>query len=255
MTREDLKRMVNEQSNNFYYQVLVIPEGALNIEIRQPGHIDDNDYIAIKGESGQNLLNGDNSVTNFPRKFAYGGVIFQYNGANQSVEMVTSTYAQKLTKKLIVEILTVKRISQQNLRQDRNDLLQFTYTIAKSHPSVRDQFAYNSYTQNYPSVVSAADQRFGGRSYHPINRKSIVSHSPKTPNYQWKMSEWSDCDKLCYGRKKRAAACIQLEASLNMPLSYCPAHLKPADEYEECNTECKIRYSRTILVKEFGLIY
>lgn len=222
VTRNTLKRMLEAQSSSIYHRVAVIPEGALNIEIRQPGYPDDKSFIALRGESGENLLNAESSITNFPKEFAYAGVIFKYNGANQSMEMVTTTYATVLHKRLIVELLIV-RTSKNDMEwlQGEKEIISYSYTIAKTHSRA---------SPSTPMVISA-QHPFG--TYNPVKRKQH--------NYQWKMSEYAGCDKLCYGKRYRTAACVNVDEAQQVDHNYCSAHSRPNDESEDCNTNCILR--------------
>lgn len=61
--------------------------------------------LALLDDNGEYILNGYNVVTQYPRTFPYGGVIFEYTGTNATNERVTSTFARKLTKDLTVEVI------------------------------------------------------------------------------------------------------------------------------------------------------
>ena len=230
MTRQELKQLMGH-SKEIYHRVAVIPEGALNIEIRQPGYPDDKSFIALRGVNKENLLNAESSITNFPREFAYAGVLFKYNGANQSMEMVTTTYATMLHKPLIVELLIV-RTSFNDLDWLRGDqeIISYTYTIAKSHPKARD-------IPSSPMVLSAQHPGFG---IYGSNSRS--HHHRQQQNYQWKMSEFGTCDKLCYGKRYRTAVCVKMEEAQQVDHNYCSAHTRPQDESEDCNTNCYISW-------------
>lgn len=225
MTRNKLKRLMDGQPASIYHRVTVIPEGALNIEIRQPGYPDDRSFIALRGESGENLLNAESSITNFPREFAYAGVIFKYNGANQSMEMVTTTYATVLHKKLIVELLIV-RTSKNDLDwlQGDQDIISYSYTISKTHPSFRS-------SPNTPMVISA---QYPFLSYNSIKRQQH--------NYQWKSSTFGECDRICYGKRYRTASCVNMDDGKQVDHKYCSAHSRPNDESEDCNTNCNVSW-------------
>lgn len=216
--------MVEAKSAGIYHRVAVIPEGALNIEIRQPGYPDDKTFIALRGENGENLLNAESSITNFPREFAYAGVIFKYNGANQSMEMVTTTYATVLHKRLSVELLIV-RTSKSDMEWLHGDpeIISYSYTIPKAHPTARK-------SSSTPMVLTAS---------HPYNPYSAVKRQHR--NYQWKMSEYASCDKLCYGKRYRTAACVNMDEAQQVDHNHCPAHSRPNDESEDCNTNCHVR--------------
>lgn len=216
---------MDAQSASMYHRVAVIPEGALNIEIRQPGYPDDKSFIALRGENGENLLNAESSISNFPREFAYAGVIFKYNGANQSMEMVTTTFATMLHKRLIVELLIV-RTSKNDMEwlHGEQEIITYSYTIGGAHPSARS-------SPSTPTVVSAQ---------HPFSTYNAVKR--KNHNFQWKMSEFSSCDKFCYGKRYKSAACVNVDEAQQVDHKYCSGVNRPNDESEDCNTNCNLRY-------------
>lgn len=190
--------------NNRPYYVVTIPKGATNIEILQPGYENDRNYIALKEDSGKYILNDLSHITPHHKSLHYAGVTLEYNGGNSPVERINSTFARRLERNLYVEILSLQPMS----RVDEN-IITFSYSISKNERTA------------YPTTQS------------PVTRS--VSNVP-----QWKMSEWSDCDQLCFGKKFRTAACVEIETSRKIAPSYCRTSAKPADEYEVCNTDCKL---------------
>lgn len=227
MTRDKLlKRMMDSQPPSIYHQVTVIPEGALNIEIRQPGYPDDKSFIALRGEGGEDLLNAESSITNFPREFVYAGVIFKYNGANQSMETVSTTYAAPLHKRVFVDLLVV-RTSKHDMEWLHGDqeIISYSYTIAKPQASGR---------ASTTPVVLTAQNTFG--NHHNYN--SIKRHHH---NFQWKLSEFVGCNKLCYGKRYRTAHCVNVHEGRQVDHNYCSAQSRPNDESEDCNTDCNLR--------------
>lgn len=91
--------------NSRYHNVIRIPRGALNIHIEQLGSLNDTNYIALMDDQGQYLLNGKNLITQYPKTFPYGGVTFQYSGAQSNIETVNTTYAIRIEKDLLIQVL------------------------------------------------------------------------------------------------------------------------------------------------------
>lgn len=77
--------------------------GASNIVIEQPGYHDEN-YIVLRDDKGNSLLNGANIITAFPNVSFYAGVAYDYNGSKSFVERVNTTYTRKLKRDMIVEV-------------------------------------------------------------------------------------------------------------------------------------------------------
>lgn len=77
--------------------------GASNIVITQPGYHAEN-YIALRDDEGNYILNGKNVITSFRNIKFYAGVTFEYNGAENIVERVNTTVARKMKRDLVVEV-------------------------------------------------------------------------------------------------------------------------------------------------------
>lgn len=125
----------------YYYHVTLIPKGASNIEILQPGYSDDLNYIgeleilqihftelvenskvfvlkqncnyiaALMNDQGEYILNGYNVITQYPQIFPYGGVTFEYTGTNSTLEKVNTTFARRLKRDLTIEVISNERLS------------------------------------------------------------------------------------------------------------------------------------------------
>ncbi|XP_039287306.1 LOW QUALITY PROTEIN: A disintegrin and metalloproteinase with thrombospondin motifs 9 [Nilaparvata lugens] len=96
-------------SQHGYSQVLRIPAGSSNLDIRQKGwnnsNKDDN-YLALKdGETGGYILNGNYVVSMFRKLILYGSTTLEYSGSDADVERINSS--RPLTKDLIIEVLSV----------------------------------------------------------------------------------------------------------------------------------------------------
>ncbi|KAJ6633267.1 A disintegrin and metalloproteinase with thrombospondin motifs 9 [Pseudolycoriella hygida] len=65
------------------------------------------------------------------------------------------------------------------------------------------------------------------------------------PYYVWKMSEWSECDQICNGKRFRTAICIQSDNEKIIPPTNCLPSKKPKIEFEHCNSHCEIDWEAT----------
>ena len=92
-----------------YNEVVRIPAGATNIEIRQHGfryNSKDDNYIALKDvDTDQYILNGDFVMSMFRKTIQYGAITLEYSGSDSIVERINSS--MPLRKDLAVEVLTV----------------------------------------------------------------------------------------------------------------------------------------------------
>ncbi|XP_067615530.1 A disintegrin and metalloproteinase with thrombospondin motifs 1 isoform X3 [Eurosta solidaginis] len=120
--------LFKSKSESYYYYVTTIPKGASNIVITQPGYHDEN-YIVLRDDERNSLLNGNTLISSFRNIKFYAGVTFEYNGAKNLVERVNTTFSRKLRRDLIVEIISMST----NAPKD-NDSLLLTYTYTMDKP-------------------------------------------------------------------------------------------------------------------------
>lgn len=66
--------------------------------------------LALTDDQGEYILNGYNVITQYPRTFPYGGVTFDYTGTNTTVERVSTSFARRLKRDLIVEVQLINTI-------------------------------------------------------------------------------------------------------------------------------------------------
>uniref|UniRef100_A0A0K8VCK3 A disintegrin and metalloproteinase with thrombospondin motifs 9 n=2 Tax=Bactrocera latifrons TaxID=174628 RepID=A0A0K8VCK3_BACLA len=115
------------KSELYYYYVTTIPKGASNIVITQPGYHAEN-FIALRDDEGNYILNGKNVITSYHNIKFYAGVTIEYNGAENLVEHINTTVARKMKRDLVVEIISISKSAPKD-----NDslLLSYTYTMDK----------------------------------------------------------------------------------------------------------------------------
>lgn len=142
------------------------------------------------------------------KKRLFAGVMLEYNGPDEAVETIRSDYGRPLKLDLIVEI-----ISHSKMHPVSENIVEYSYTVPIDRPSVTvSKVPY--YMQQNPSQNTI-------------------------PDYQWKMSDWSECDQSCSGKRHRTASCFDIETGKGKPISYCRNSAKPREDYEPCNTDCK----------------
>lgn len=207
MTHNKFIEKVRYNAGYSYYSVVTIPKGATNIEITQPGYEDDQNYIALKNDQGEYLLNGIRHIEQHHKTIQYGGLTLEYNGGNQKDERINSTYAMQLKRELNIEILSFQR-----MRPIEDYIIKFSYT--KSNPE-RVIFTNNIPNYDEPYYV------------------------PQKKHYHWNMSEWSECSKSCNGKQSRKAVCVELNSKVKAADQHCArTSVKPRDDGQECNTDC-----------------
>lgn len=177
-------------------------------------------------DQGDYLLNGYNVITQYPRVFPYGGVTFEYTGTNSTLERVNSTFARRLKRDLVVEILS--RTNYYTVEE----LIRYTYTMALNEPNGHTNF----YPYNYNNVAETTSTAASAHPHHHRHQHEV--------HYKWEMSEWSECTRLCNGERFRTAACVRAVDGQTVAPEYC-RQAKPDDEYAACNTECEVSWEVT----------
>ncbi|XP_058450296.1 A disintegrin and metalloproteinase with thrombospondin motifs 9 isoform X2 [Malaya genurostris] len=197
-------------------KIVRIPQGATNIEIIQRGYKDDGTYLALRDEYNEYIFNAPKTtiVSGFKKRL-FAGVMLEYNGPDEPVEIVRSDFGHPLKQDLIVEIH-----SHAKMRPVSENIVEYSFTIPIDRPSVSVAKTLPTYIQQYPSQNSI-------------------------PNYQWKMSDWSECDQSCSGKRHRTAGCYDIETGKEKSISYCQNSAKPREDYEPCNMECKFEWEET----------
>lgn len=61
----------------------------------------------VDGETGEYVLNGNHKVSTLAKDVFYAGLTVKYSGSNQTIEKLTTTKNRKLTKDLVLEVLSV----------------------------------------------------------------------------------------------------------------------------------------------------
>ncbi|XP_055637495.1 A disintegrin and metalloproteinase with thrombospondin motifs 20 isoform X2 [Toxorhynchites rutilus septentrionalis] len=207
---------IHHMKKPYVQKIVRIPTGATNIEIIQRGYKDDGNYLALRDENNEYIFNSPKTtvVSGF-RKRLFAGVMLEYNGPDEPIEIIRSDFGKPLRRDLIVEIY-----SHSKMRAVSENFVEYSFTIPTDLQSMGVSKVNSSYVQHYPSQNSI-------------------------PSYQWKMSDWSECDQSCSGKRHRTAECYDIETGKEKPISYCRNSAKPREDYEPCNTECKFEWEAT----------
>lgn len=205
LTHYQFREKANYQNSYFFMNAVTIPKGATNIEIIQAGLEDDRNYIALRDDQDNYILNDLHHIEGSHKKIYYGGVTFEYNGGKSSFERVNSTYAVQLKRELKVDILS------------------FTPPAR-----VEDYIIKYSYTHSDPGKITNNQINYGSDYLSPKKQ------------YVWQMQDWSECSNLCYGKQIRKASCVELNSKNSVSDNYCRNTAKPFDDYRECSTDCRL---------------
>lgn len=61
----------------------------------------------VDGETGKYILNGDLNIVVYEKDIDYGGMTIKYNGSERSIVKLSTPKTKRLTKDLIIEVLSV----------------------------------------------------------------------------------------------------------------------------------------------------
>nr|XP_026652558.1 A disintegrin and metalloproteinase with thrombospondin motifs 8 [Zonotrichia albicollis] len=176
-----------------YNDIVTIPAGATNIDIKQRSHRGlrhDGNYLALKTLEGKYLLNGDFAISAMEQDILIKGTILKYSGSMTTLERLQSF--RQLPEPLTVQLLTIA-----------SELFP---------PKVK-------YTFFIPKDVPFSKQKGKEKKSVNVIRPMLTS--------QWVLGDWSECSKTCgSGWQRRTVDCRDVEGQTS---SACNRSLKPED--------------------------
>ncbi|XP_017118704.1 A disintegrin and metalloproteinase with thrombospondin motifs 20 isoform X1 [Drosophila elegans] len=243
----------NDPNKTTYY-VTTIPKGASNIMITQPGYPEQN-FIVLSDDRQKNLLNGE-MVKTYPLNFVYAGVTMQYSGSSSPVEQVNTTYSWKLSRDLIVQIISLDVSSA--VRQDAV-LMSYSYTIDKP-PTLEAEVEIYRWEMQAPTNC---DSLCEGRSHRQpacisttqglkvapqfCDKSAMPKVEERACNTECRLNltvtSISECSAACgeLGTREKTFNCIQtfpnMQRSNIVDMSYCKLKFDVA-HHEECREGC-----------------
>ncbi|NXV01971.1 ATS8 metalloproteinase, partial [Cettia cetti] len=176
-----------------YNDIVTIPAGATNIDIKQRSHRGvrhDGNYLALKTLEGKYLLNGDFAISAMEQDILIKGTILKYSGSMTTLERLQSF--RQLPEPLTVQLLTI--------------------ASEVFPPKVK-------YTFFIPKDVPFSKQKGKEKKSVNVIRPMLTS--------QWVLGDWSECSKTCgSGWQRRTVDCRDVEGQTS---SACNRSLKPED--------------------------
>ncbi|CAM9825450.1 unnamed protein product [Bubo scandiacus] len=176
-----------------YNDIVTIPAGATNIDIKQRSHRGvrhDGNYLALRTLEGKYLLNGDFAISAMEQDILIKGTILKYSGSMTTLERLQSF--RQLPEPLTVQLLTIA-----------SEIFP---------PKVK-------YTFFIPKDVPFSKQKGKEKKSANVIRPMLTS--------QWVLGDWSECSKTCgSGWQRRTVDCRDVEGQTS---STCDRALKPED--------------------------
>ncbi|XP_029372857.1 A disintegrin and metalloproteinase with thrombospondin motifs 8 [Echeneis naucrates] len=183
------------KANYGYSDIVTIPVGATNIDIKQRSHRGikhDGNYLAIKRENGGYILNGNFSVSTVEQDIPVLGAVLKYSGSSTTLERIQSFRELK-------EAVTIQLLA----------------TAGDANPP---KVKYTFFIPRDVTFNKSKDRKGSSLSPHMIHPFGVP---------EWVLGEWSECSKSCgSGWSRRNVECQDSKGFLS---SHCDKDLKPVD--------------------------
>ncbi|XP_077458454.1 A disintegrin and metalloproteinase with thrombospondin motifs 9 [Stigmatopora argus] len=231
-----------------YNEVVRIPSGATNIDVRQhsySGKPDDDNYLAISNSRGEFLLNGAYVVSVFKREIKVGNAVIEYTGSDHVIERINCT--ERLEEEIIIQVLSVGELYNPDVRYSFNIPIE-------DRPQ---QFFWDAYgpwqecsrlcqgerkrkilCSRESDRVVVSDQRC-----HGVTRPAVIPEPCNTEcELRWHVSRKSECTVQCgQGYRTLDIYCAKMSLTdgktQKVDDRYCSGQRKP-DDKEGCHGDC-----------------
>ncbi|CAI2350188.1 unnamed protein product [Caenorhabditis sp. 36 PRJEB53466] len=250
-----VKGHFNEQGTFGYNEVMKIPAGSANIDIRQKGYNnmkEDDNYLSLRAANGEFLLNGHFQVSLARQQIAFQDVVLEYSGSDAIVERINGT--GPIRSDIYVHVLSVG---------SHPPDISYEYMTAAVPNAVIRPITSVLYLWRLTDGWSECDRACRGaqtqklvcmdvnnqRQGHERNCQHVVK--PKQPtrmcnidcSTRWMTEDTSSCSAKCgAGQKRQRASCVKMEGERQTPVSehLCDRNTKPA-ELTSCYIDCSGR--------------
>ncbi|XP_061583837.1 A disintegrin and metalloproteinase with thrombospondin motifs 9 [Cololabis saira] len=231
-----------------YNEVVRIPSGATNIDVRQhsySGKPEDDNYLAISNSRGEFLLNGEFVVSMFKREIKVGNAVIEYSGSDHVIERINCT--DRIEEEIIVQVLSVGNLYNANVRYSFNIPIE----------DKPQQFFWDAYgpwqecsrlcqgerkrkilCSRESDRVVVSDQRCHGTA-----RPTVITEPCNTDcEVRWHVSRKSECNAQCgLGYRTLEIYCAKNShtdgKTQKIDDRYCSSLRKP-DDKESCHGDC-----------------
>uniref|UniRef100_A0A3B4VJ60 ADAM metallopeptidase with thrombospondin type 1 motif 9 n=1 Tax=Seriola dumerili TaxID=41447 RepID=A0A3B4VJ60_SERDU len=231
-----------------YNEVVRIPSGATNIDVRQhsySGKPEDDNYLAISNSRGEFLLNGEFVVSMFKREIKVGNAVIEYSGSDHVIERINCT--DRIEEEIIVQVLSVGNLYNPDVRYSFNIPIE----------DKPQQFFWDAYgpwqecsrlcqgerkrkilCSRESDRVVVSDQRCHGTA-----RPAVITEPCNTEcELRWHVARKSECTAQCgLGYRTLEIYCAKISRAdgktQKVDDRYCSGQRKP-DDKEGCHGDC-----------------
>ncbi|XP_071191355.1 A disintegrin and metalloproteinase with thrombospondin motifs 9-like [Salvelinus alpinus] len=231
-----------------YNEVVRIPSGATNIDVRQhsySGKPEDDNYLAVSNSRGDFLLNGEFVVSMFKREIKVGNAVIEYSGSDHVIERINCT--DRIEEEIIVQVLSVGNLYNPDVRYSYNIPIedkpqQFVWDAYGpwqecSRPCQGERKRKILCSRESDRVV-VSDQRCHGAA-----RPAMVTEPCNADcEIRWHVARKSECTVPCgVGYRTLEIYCAKLSRAdgktQKVDERYCSSQRKP-DDKESCHGDC-----------------
>ncbi|KAM7423138.1 hypothetical protein PAMA_010928 [Pampus argenteus] len=231
-----------------YNEVVRIPSGATNIDVRQhsySGKPEDDNYLAISNSRGEFLLNGEFVVSMFKREIKVGNAVIEYSGSDHVIERINCT--DRIEEEIIVQVLSVGNLYNPDVRYSFNIPIE----------DKPQQFFWDAYgpwqecsrlcqgerkrkilCSRESDRVVVSDQRCHGTA-----RPAVITEPCNAEcELRWHVARKSECTAQCgLGYRTLEIFCAKISRTdgktQKVDDRYCSGQRKP-DDKEVCHGDC-----------------
>uniref|UniRef100_A0AAX7V026 GON domain-containing protein n=1 Tax=Astatotilapia calliptera TaxID=8154 RepID=A0AAX7V026_ASTCA len=231
-----------------YNEVVRIPSGATNIDVRQhsySGKPEDDNYLAISNSRGEFLLNGEFVVSMFKREIKVGNAIIEYSGSDHVIERINCT--DRIEEEIVIQVLSVGNLYNPDVRYSFNIPIE----------DKPQQFFWDAYgpwqecsrlcqgerkrkilCSRESDRVVVSDQRCHGTA-----RPAVITEPCNTEcELRWHVARKSECTAQCgQGYRTLEIYCAKINRAdgktQKVDDRYCSGQRKP-DDKEGCHGDC-----------------
>uniref|UniRef100_UPI00358E6FA8 A disintegrin and metalloproteinase with thrombospondin motifs 9-like n=1 Tax=Myxine glutinosa TaxID=7769 RepID=UPI00358E6FA8 len=232
-----------------YNEVVKIPAGATNIDVRQQsfsGGPDDDNYLALKKSQGEFVLNGEFVVSVYKREVKVRGAVLEYSGSDNAVERINCT--ERIDEDIFLMVLAVGKLFGPDIR--------YSFSIPAANKVERYMWDANGEWTDCTKVcqgeqtrrllcVRESDHTIVSSNHCSHLRRPVPSSQPCNTDckVRWEVGERGECSSRCGpGQRVLKVLCIRYDQDQRnravMKDEVCQ-HLTRPSNREACDGDCR----------------